>query len=129
MATVKLVKCTGEAHSNPYIDNCMICAPYWEEYPACSNCGSKLPKKQELNGTRTYRGNGCDECKKGIKVKIKRYALTDNSEIAKVEFMTEEEFIAAQEHADMHTAGNWWWVQDNTAVVGILHPNEEDIPF
>lgn len=22
-------KCPGEAHGNPHIDNCMICAPYW----------------------------------------------------------------------------------------------------
>ena len=24
-----LVECTGEAHSNPYIDNCAECAPRW----------------------------------------------------------------------------------------------------
>jgi hypothetical protein len=24
-----LVPCSGEAHSNPYIDNCGICAPRW----------------------------------------------------------------------------------------------------
>lgn len=24
-----LVKCEGEAHSNPFIDNCMTCAPRW----------------------------------------------------------------------------------------------------
>ena len=24
-----LVKCTGEAHSNPFIDNCSMCAPRW----------------------------------------------------------------------------------------------------
>lgn len=24
-----LVPCNGEAHSNPYIDNCMVCAPRW----------------------------------------------------------------------------------------------------
>jgi len=28
-------KCTGEAHGNPYIDNCMICAPFWGIYPIC----------------------------------------------------------------------------------------------
>jgi hypothetical protein len=26
---VHLVPCTGEAHGNPYIDNCMMCAPHW----------------------------------------------------------------------------------------------------
>lgn len=25
----RLVPCTGEAHSNPHIDNCMQCAPFW----------------------------------------------------------------------------------------------------
>lgn len=24
-----LEKCTGEAHSNPHIDNCMVCTPRW----------------------------------------------------------------------------------------------------
>lgn len=26
---MRLVQCTGEAHSNPYVDNCMLCAPRW----------------------------------------------------------------------------------------------------
>lgn len=30
---VVMVKCTGEAHSNPYIDHCMICMPNWGSYP------------------------------------------------------------------------------------------------
>lgn len=29
------VKCKGEAHDNPLIDNCVMCAPFWEEYPVC----------------------------------------------------------------------------------------------
>ena len=27
------VKCTGEAHSNPFIDNCGVCMPHWAHYP------------------------------------------------------------------------------------------------
>lgn len=27
--TTELIPCTGEAHSNPYIDHCMMCAPRW----------------------------------------------------------------------------------------------------
>jgi hypothetical protein len=27
------VKCTGEAHSNPYIDHCFVCLPHWGHYP------------------------------------------------------------------------------------------------
>ncbi len=26
---IGLFPCPGEAHSNPYIDNCMVCAPRW----------------------------------------------------------------------------------------------------
>ena len=26
---IKLVPCPGEAHSNPWIDHCMLCAPRW----------------------------------------------------------------------------------------------------
>jgi hypothetical protein len=29
--TGKLVPCPGEAHSNPHIDNCMLCMPRWGE--------------------------------------------------------------------------------------------------
>lgn len=32
--TGQMLPCTGDAHSNPYIDNCMICAPRWGEVPA-----------------------------------------------------------------------------------------------
>ena len=33
--THKLVveKCTGDAHSNPFIDHCMVCLPHWGSYP------------------------------------------------------------------------------------------------
>lgn len=27
------IKCTGEAHSNPYIDHCGVCMPHWGKYP------------------------------------------------------------------------------------------------
>lgn len=27
------VRCTGEAHTNPHIDNCMMCAPMWGWHP------------------------------------------------------------------------------------------------
>jgi hypothetical protein len=29
--TGRLVPCDGEAHKNPHIDNCMVCAPRWGE--------------------------------------------------------------------------------------------------
>jgi hypothetical protein len=37
--------CTGEAHSNAYIDNCMSCAPHWGYYYACPSCTGKLDAK------------------------------------------------------------------------------------
>lgn len=30
---VVMVDCPGEAHSNPFIDNCMVCMPNWGHYP------------------------------------------------------------------------------------------------
>lgn len=32
-----VVQCHGEAHKNPFIDNCCVCAPYWEYYPVPRN--------------------------------------------------------------------------------------------
>jgi hypothetical protein len=28
----RIVECHGEAHSNPFIDHCMVCLPYWGVY-------------------------------------------------------------------------------------------------
>jgi hypothetical protein len=36
------VKCNGEAHSNPFIDHCIGCMPYWEDYPECPICRTKV---------------------------------------------------------------------------------------
>lgn len=30
---VVMVECSGEAHSNPFIDHCMVCMPNWGSYP------------------------------------------------------------------------------------------------
>ncbi len=35
-------ECHGEAHSNPFIDNCMVCAPQWGIILKCANCGEWL---------------------------------------------------------------------------------------
>jgi hypothetical protein len=32
-----LIECPGEAHSNPYIDNCSVCAPRWGYIEAKGN--------------------------------------------------------------------------------------------
>jgi hypothetical protein len=42
-----MVKCTGEAHRNPFIDNCGICFPFWEEYPTCPKDGRKLTVREK----------------------------------------------------------------------------------
>lgn len=36
------IDCEGDAHSNPHIDHCTVCLPFWEHYPACPACGFKL---------------------------------------------------------------------------------------
>lgn len=42
MKQVIWTKCIGEAHSNPHIDHCAICMPYWGEYPRCPYCASTM---------------------------------------------------------------------------------------
>lgn len=55
--------CPGAAHSNPYIDNCAICMPYWETYPVCPRCGRKL---RETRDKRVV----CDECQISFELTI-----------------------------------------------------------
>jgi hypothetical protein len=43
--TGKMVKCTGEAHTNPFIDNCALCMPRWgevEELAPVDLCAAKV---------------------------------------------------------------------------------------
>lgn len=55
--TGRLVPCPGSAHSNPYIDHCMLCMPRWgqveEESPidlaAARNAGQVVPYFNELD--------------------------------------------------------------------------------
>lgn len=56
-------KCCGEAHTNPYIDNCMVCMPYWEFYPICPIHKYKLRDK-----------GWCKECRKHYKVEENNYS-------------------------------------------------------
>jgi hypothetical protein len=47
------IKCNGEAHTNPHIDHCAVCMPYWGEFPKCPYCG----------GTRLGNGAIKTKCK------------------------------------------------------------------
>lgn len=48
-------KCKGEAHTNPYIDNCLICMPYWEKYPSCPYCkGVDITEKGKCRNCKKY---------------------------------------------------------------------------
>lgn len=40
LATVE--KCPGEAHKNPYIDNCAVCSPNWGYVVCCASCGRQM---------------------------------------------------------------------------------------
>lgn len=43
---VTWVQCSGEAHEpGNMADHCMVCLPYWGEFPVCNDCGCKLPAK------------------------------------------------------------------------------------
>lgn len=35
-------ECDGEAHKNPFIDNCWTCAPNWGWTLHCASCGAQL---------------------------------------------------------------------------------------
>lgn len=71
MQDAKQVKCYGEAHSNPYIDNCGICLGHsWGAYFACPTCN---PPYDEGHGhVRTYKlriaasgkSGQCPQCRK-----------------------------------------------------------------
>lgn len=49
LAPIKLM-CSGEAHSNLLIDHCGVCSPWWEEYPVCPGCKTKLSKHGSKGG-------------------------------------------------------------------------------
>lgn len=46
--------CGGEAHSNPHIDNCSICAPHWGSYPTCPNCYGIVTLVESSNPEKLY---------------------------------------------------------------------------
>lgn len=63
------VKCTGEAHQRGNMaDHCMVCLPYWGDYPTCPVCGSKVRHGGQVldrlaRGLPSYRFY-CPSCKK-----------------------------------------------------------------
>lgn len=58
------IKCNGEAHSNPFIDNCGVCLPYWENIPTCPTDGAKLVETSQANWEAGTRVGYCRACKK-----------------------------------------------------------------
>lgn len=49
------VKCTADAHKNPYIDHCFVCMPWWGKFPTCPVCGRKV--RETLT---KYKCNHCN---------------------------------------------------------------------
>lgn len=58
--------CNGEAHSNPFIDNCWICMPFWGEFPACPSCGSGLGR---VNADTKMQFRKCPKCGKSVDIR------------------------------------------------------------
>lgn len=55
-----LVKCNGEAHSNPFIDNCMVCMPRWgvHEIRNVADFDRAIAKAEaDLDGDRAFCGD------------------------------------------------------------------------
>jgi len=96
------IKCNGEAHSNPWIDHCMVCLPYWEDIPTCSSCGGKL----EIN--RQKRTAWCKQCKKhpmyvGIDGSIFNYGLLSVTANVNSDHNQEE----LMPYLKRHISGDW----------------------
>lgn len=60
-----IVKCNGRAHTpdGAYQDNCMVCLPYWNEYPTCPEpgCGRKLRNSRTLKNVKEGPVANCPE--------------------------------------------------------------------
>lgn len=54
-----IVECTGEAHSNPYIDHCYECMPYWKYVPVCPYCRTMIPSRKPERKSVACPGCGC----------------------------------------------------------------------
>ena len=63
-----IVKCTGEAHSNPFIDNCGVCMPWWRQVPNCPTDGTKLLPKGYGTGNIDLNDGFCRTCKRHFEV-------------------------------------------------------------
>ena len=65
LAQAETVDCNGAAHSNPFIDNCMVCLPYWGSYPVCPTCSHTLRETQpKVWHEGAVRKGYCRTCKK-----------------------------------------------------------------
>ncbi len=71
------IECDGEAHSNPHIDHCMMCAPNWGRIAVCTVCPTQTedeygplerPRPAYIRPSKTCRTGACRVC-------AKRYAL------------------------------------------------------
>lgn len=66
-----IVECSGEAHSNAYIDYCGVCLPYWGSYPVCPTDAVKL----SVTGW-------CKTCRKHFSInREKRFVHTPDSDL------------------------------------------------
>lgn len=53
-----MTACTGEAHRNPYIDNCGVCMPQWGFVLSCAQCGTRLEYARNSAKLKT----ACPKC-------------------------------------------------------------------
>lgn len=78
MKNAVIVKCKGEAHCNPFIDNCERCMPWWLMIPVCPDDGTKLRPSPDRNPS----GKGyCPNCRRRFAVppRMARRAAVDGS--------------------------------------------------
>lgn len=54
-----LIPCPGEAHSNPYIDNCMLCAPRWGLIEVLDGCKTLNEHREAVFHAREKGSKSC----------------------------------------------------------------------
>ncbi len=92
MQKVKWEQCTGEAHSNAYIDHCHSCVPFWGRYPVCPVHGTRLEADSKILRPKKVK---CQDCKKFYSLMSDRYVFSPRGK--RVSSWEEIPFIKVQE--------------------------------
>lgn len=67
------VPCTGEAHSNPYIDNCGVCAPFfWARVVVPVSCASLHEWRERFGSADDAERKRLSRCQKLAETRLRK---------------------------------------------------------